>query len=133
MLKPGSSKLKESEVKLLEEIKEFERQEDKTLQNMEETLLMMSSLAPTASPPSTEANFQDVTLKQIIQEDNQHHFIDDSDAAVDSELFDIDHLEQQILEQGDKKDIQPPYVYVRETSPKTVATTYQPARVPCPA
>lgn len=88
MLKPGSSKLKESEVKLLEEIKEFEKQEDKTLQNMEETLLMMSSLAPTASPPSTEANFQDVTLKQIIQEDNQNHFIDDSDAEVDSELFD---------------------------------------------
>ena len=37
MLKPGSSKLKESEAELLQEIHEFELQEDKTLDNMEET------------------------------------------------------------------------------------------------
>jgi hypothetical protein len=38
MLKPGSSKLKESEKKILDEIEIFEKQEDETLKNMEETL-----------------------------------------------------------------------------------------------
>ena len=50
MLKPGSSKLKESEAELLQEIREFELQEDKTLHNMEETMRMMTS-SQTPQPP----------------------------------------------------------------------------------
>ena len=55
MLKPGSSKLKESEAQLLSEIKDFEEQEDKTLQNMEETMRMMSSVSPILDNHADEA------------------------------------------------------------------------------
>ena len=99
--------MKESEAKLLSEIKEFERQEDETLQHMEETMRMMSSPAPPPPPPPAasgttpslnQASFHEVTLKQILEDD------DESEA----DLFDFDHLEQQILDQGDQKE--PNYV-----------------------
>jgi len=69
MLKPGSSKLKESEAELLQEMKEFEAQEDKTLNNMEETMKMMTSSeqrseSPSPPRPSIIKNMEQPTEKQ---------------------------------------------------------------------
>ena len=65
MLKPGSSKLKESEAELLSEIKDFEEQEDKTLQNMEETMRMMSStMTSTALESAEELPPSSITLEK---------------------------------------------------------------------
>ena len=69
MLKPESNKFKESEATLVEELKLFEEQEDKTLHNFEmesrrQTQLDISS----ARPISEEDSFIDMSPKPISEE-----------------------------------------------------------------
>ena len=98
MLRPGSSKLKESEAALLNEIHDFEKQEDKTLHNMEETMRMMSSSTPKSSfeelqpaPPQTlksdDADFE-------IQSQNPI-----GGTGANKHLIQIDDLEEQLLQE----------------------------------
>ena len=111
LLKPGSSKLKESEATLLTEIKDFERQEDKTLQNMEETMSRLSTNKPMVAeeeedsriirttpnlPSSRRSIIEEVTQDGAIQE---MEFIADEDKEQnqeDDQLF--KNIEQELLE-----------------------------------
>ena len=111
LLKPGSSKLKESEATLLTEIKDFERQEDKTLQNMEETMSRLSTNKPMVAeeeedsriirttpnlPSSRRSIIEEVTQDGAIQE---MEFIADDDKEQnqeDDQLF--KNIEQELLE-----------------------------------
>lgn len=67
MLKPGSSQLRENEVKLMDEIKEFEREEDKTLKNMEESLIRQQQQKMQINNQSTRTSIVDdaLTIDQL--------------------------------------------------------------------
>ena len=66
MLKPESSKFKESEATLVQELKLFEEQEDKTLQNFEMESKRQNQLdVSSARPISEEESFIDMSPKPI--------------------------------------------------------------------
>ena len=66
MLKPESSKFKESEATLVQELKLFEEQEDKTLQNFEMESKRQNQLdISSARPISEEESFIDMSPKPI--------------------------------------------------------------------
>ena len=123
LLKPGSSKLKESEATLLTEIKDFERQEDKTLQNMEDTL-SHTRITSTTNPMdvSDEEEDKDVirttpnlaisSRRSIVEEVTDDGAIQEMEFIADKEkeqnqdeLVDLKHIEQELLKnQQDKEE-----------------------------
>ena len=66
MLKPESSKFKESEATLVEELKIFEEQEDKTLQNFEMESRRQNQLDISSAKPMPEVDsFIDMSPKPM--------------------------------------------------------------------
>ena len=92
MLKPESSKFKESEATLVQELKLFEEQEDKTLQNFEMESKRQNQLdISSARPISEEESFIDMSPKPIPEvtepqkhpvEVNEDHLIEDTQKKV---------------------------------------------------
>ena len=148
LLKPGSSKLKESEATLLTEIKDFERQEDKTLQNMEDTL-SHTRITSTTNPMdvSDEEEDKDVirttpnlaisSRRSIVEEVTDDGAIQEMEFIADKEkeqnqdeLVDLKHIEQELLKnQQDKEEElklnQKPMIVQEDLDPNVV-----PAEVP---
>ena len=89
MLKPESSKFKESEATLVQELKLFEEQEDKTLQNFEMESKRQNQLdISSARPISEEESFIDMSPKPIPEpqkhpvEVNEDNLIEDTQKKV---------------------------------------------------
>ena len=136
--------MRESEATLLTEIKDFERQEDKTLQNMEDTL---SHTRITSTPMDVTANDEDVirttpnpaisSRRSIVEEVTDDGAIQEMEFIADKEkeqnqdeLVDLKHIEQELLknQQDKEKDLklnQKPMIVQEDLDPNVV-----PAEVP---
>ena len=142
LLKPGSSKLKESEATLLTEIKDFERQEDKTLQNMEDTL-SHTRITSTTNPMdvSDEEEDKDVirttpnlaisSRRSIVEEvtddgaiQEMEFIADEENEQAEDDLVDLKHIEQELL----KKDLNRPMIVQDEL--ESIEPKVGPAEVP---
>ena len=126
--------MRESEATLLTEIKDFERQEDKTLQNMEDTL---SHTRITSTPMDVTANDEDDVIRttpnpaissrrsiveEVTDEIQEMEFIaDEENEQAEDDLVDLKHIEQELL----KKDLNKPMIVQDELEPKV-----EPAEVP---
>ena len=109
--------MRESEATLLTEIKDFEKQEDKTLQNMEETLSRISTtmrsqvrdridegdiIRTTPNLPSTKRRsiVEEAVTSAPAQTTRQHQeidFIADEQNSEDA-FLDLKNIEQQLLD-----------------------------------
>ena len=71
MLKPGSSKLAEAEVKILDEMKDFEKQEDLTLRNFEEAMANVTG-EEEATSNNADDNETDETVQLLSGKDSNN-------------------------------------------------------------
>ena len=130
--------MRESEATLLTEIKDFERQEDKTLQNMEDTL---SHTRITSTPMDVTANDEDVirttpnpaisSRRSIVEEvtddgaiQEMEFIADEENEQAEDELVDLKHIEQELL----KKDLNRPMIVQDEL--ESIEPKVGPAEVP---
>ena len=130
--------MRESEATLLTEIKDFERQEDKTLQNMEDTL---SHTRITSTPMDVTANDEDVirttpnpaisSRRSIVEEvtddgaiQEMEFIADEENEQAEDDLVDLKHIEQELL----KKDLNKPMIVQDELEP--IEPKVGPAEVP---
>ena len=134
--------MRESEATLLTEIKDFERQEDKTLQNMEDTL-SHTRITSTTNPMdvSDEEEDKDVirttpnpaisSRRSIVEEvtddgaiQEMEFIADDENEQAEDELVDLKHIEQELL----KKDLNKPMIVQDEL--ESIEPKVEPAEVP---
>ena len=130
--------MRESEATLLTEIKDFERQEDKTLQNMEDTL---SHTRITSTPMDVTANDEDVirttpnpaisSRRSIVEEvtddgaiQEMEFIADEENEQAEDDLVDLKHIEQELL----KKDLNKPMIVQDEL--ESIEPKVGPAEVP---
>ena len=131
--------MRESEATLLTEIKDFERQEDKTLQNMEDTL---SHTRITSTPMDVTANDEDDVIRttpnpaissrrSIVEEvtddgaiQEMEFIADEENEQAEDDLVDLKHIEQELL----KKDLNKPMIVQDELEP--IEPKVGPAEVP---